>query len=98
VRQQRASELLGARRDGSKIVLRHRLEVRRVVVDAREGADDKPENAPDVWRAMTALRQDRGMLPLAELEHRRTKPVPEGYLAFCCPTCGILQGDFDLRN
>lgn len=54
-------------------------------------AQDRPENARDVWRAMEAVQRDHGMPPLAQLKHRRTKPVPGGYLAFCCPSCGILQ-------
>ena len=58
----------------------------------------RPEAAPDVQRVMAALTDDAGLPALARLKHRRTGPVPQGYMAFCCPHCGIVQGDFDLRN
>lgn len=61
-------------------------------------ASQKPEADPDVQRAVIELSRSSALPPLAQLKHRRSKPVPEGYLAFCCPSCGIMQGDFELRN
>jgi hypothetical protein len=65
--------------------------------DMWEGSD-RPENAVDVRRAAAGLQRQHGLAPLAQMKHRRTRPVPEGYTAFCCPSCGMVQGDFDLRN
>lgn len=60
-------------------------------------SSEKPEADAEIHQAVMGLCRSSPLPPLAQLKHRRTMPVPEGYLAFCCPSCGIVQGDFELQ-
>lgn len=59
---------------------------------------DRPETARDVRAAAAAAAAGNGLPPLAQLSRRYSKTTESTYMAFSCPQCGALYGDFFLQE
>ncbi|MFU8873206.1 competence protein CoiA family protein [Micromonospora sp. SL4-19] len=59
--------------------------------------DEKPEAAAEVRRAVLAEARRLRVSP-AKLGRRYSKTVGDFYVAFACPQCNALFGDYFLRN
>lgn len=57
-------------------------------------SESRPEQDTAVIAAV--LSDCENFPEMAYLEFRTTRPVPEGYMAFCCPHCKAVFGDFYL--
>lgn len=58
---------------------------------------DRPEAHPAVVREASRSAGEVGLVP-ARMQFRKTRPVPEGYMAFTCPYCSAVKGDFPLSE
>lgn len=54
-------------------------------------AQVRPEE--ELQRALVPLFEKIDMPPPCRYSRRRSKEVPEGYVAALCPKCGVMQGD-----
>lgn len=60
-------------------------------------ASDRPEAHPAIAALAHELAEAAGTRA-SSLRFRKTRPVPEGYLAFTCGHCPAVQGDWHVRQ
>lgn len=56
----------------------------------------RPEEEPMVVGAVLAACNNSPVM--SYLEFRTSRPVPRGYMAFCCPRCHSLAGDWFIHK